>query len=156
MSRDHLDGLLGALSRLHAAHANAGAAAEEIRTLLSAMFGLPATRQLRAGSPRTAHYPALPFADRDAFAVLWREKACHLGNTVTFRVFEQLSRRPDRYVSVDALLREAWRGDVRSKHTVRSVVRHLRSKLRAAHMSDLADAIHGLAGSYGLILGATR
>jgi DNA-binding response OmpR family regulator len=90
--------------------------------------------------------------DPTLFSVTFRGKACFLGNTLPFRVLVRLAQRPNTYVSYEDLLSEVWNG-IRSDAAVRSVVKTLRLKLRAAGMSDLAAAIDGAAsGHYSLKL----
>jgi hypothetical protein len=151
MTNYQRDVILSALRRLDAAHAAADACTDEIRVLLFEV-GTSKPRSPGSDPPPSARGPARPLADREVFAVRWRGKTCPLGDTIMFRLFEQLSRRTDRYVSLDALLRDAWRGDIRSADTVRSVVRHLRSKLETAGMKDLAAAIRGRTRCYGFML----
>lgn len=92
------------------------------------------------------------FMDRRLLTVRWNGRMCHLGNTIPFRLMERLARRPNQYLTHEQLLEEIW-GGPRSKSAVRSAINSLRSRLVAAGMSDLADAIDGSnAGCYGLIL----
>jgi hypothetical protein len=83
-----------------------------------------------------------PVADPATYSIYWRGRTCFLGNTLTFRLFAQLARRPNRFYSHDELLHDVWQGP-RSREAVRSVVKVLRRKLREAGMSDLAAAISG-------------
>jgi len=75
-----------------------------------------------------------------------------LGYTVLFRLADRLSRRPNQYITPDQLLRDVWEGGLRSPETIRSAVRNLRERLSLAGMDDLAAAIRGHGGRYGLIL----
>lgn len=94
----------------------------------------------------------LPIADRSTLAVLWKGKSCHLGNTLPFRLFERLVRRPNHFVSHEELLEDVWQCRV-TKEAIRSVVKVLKQKLCNAGMSDLAVAIDGSRREcYGLIL----
>lgn len=96
-----------------------------------------------------ARYPRI---DRRLLSVIWRGRACFLGNTLPFRLLERLARRPNIYVSCEQLLEDVWHG-TRSMAAVRSVVKELRQRLRAAGMEDLAGAIDGgVSGHYGLML----
>jgi len=82
--------------------------------------------------------------DGATFSVRWANRTCHLGNTVSFRLLERLARRPNQFISYEALLdsEELW--DRHTSHeAVRSAVKILRRKLNAAGMEDLADAIDG-------------
>jgi DNA-binding response OmpR family regulator len=91
-------------------------------------------------------------ADRETFCAHWANRACHLGNTMAFKLLERLARRPNQYVPCDVLLRELWDCHT-SRDAVRSAVKVLRQKLNAAGMGDLAEAIDGsTAHHYGLML----
>jgi hypothetical protein len=61
-----------------------------------------------------------PVADRTTLSVLFQGKTCFLGNTLLFRFFEVISRRPNLYISHDQLLDEVW-GGIRSESTIRNV-----------------------------------
>lgn len=90
------------------------------------------------GSPRSS------IIDEATFSIRWANRTCHLGNTVSFRLLERLARRPNQFISYEALLdsEELW--DCHTSHeAVRSAVKILRRKLNAAGMEDLADAIDG-------------
>jgi len=84
----------------------------------------------------------VPIADRATFSARWEGKTCPLGNTISFRLLERLSRRPNQLVPCQVLLREVWEG-CRSREAVRSAVKVLRQKLASAGMEDLAAAIDG-------------
>ena len=90
------------------------------------------------------------FVDRDRLQVVFRGRACVLGNTLSFRLLERLARRPNSYVTYDELLADVWEG-VRSEAAIRSVVKRLRQSLRRQGMAELAAAIDGTAaGRYCL------
>jgi DNA-binding response OmpR family regulator len=91
--------------------------------------------------------------DDDRFTVRWNGDECDLGSTVLFRLFRRLARPANRYVSVGRLLEDVWGDDELSESAVRSAVRHLRRKLEHAGMTELAEAIRGQPGHYGLLLG---
>ncbi len=84
--------------------------------------------------------------------VSWAGKTCYLGYTVLFRLADRLSRRPNQYITPDQLLRDVWEDGCKSPATIRSAVRNLRQSLIRAGMDDLAAAIQGTGGRYGLIL----
>src|SRR5262245_40358950 len=89
--------------------------------------------------------------DRSQLVVNFRGKTCFLGNALTFRFIAQLAQRPNHYFTYEELLTGVWDGACRSDASVRSVVKALRRKLRAAGMGDLADAIDGTqSGRYAL------
>lgn len=107
-----------------------------------------------AGSPQStdesSHLQLV--VDREMLSIRWNDRTCHLGNTIPFRLMARLARRPNQYVSHDQLLYDIW-GGPRSRSAIRSAVNDLRSRLIAAGMRDLAQAIDGSsAGRYGLIL----
>jgi len=90
--------------------------------------------------------------DRTTFCAHWADQTCHLGNTMAFKLLERLARRPNHLVHCNLLLDELWEPHT-SYDAVRSAVKILRRKLRAAGMGDLAKAIDGsTAHHYGLML----
>jgi DNA-binding response OmpR family regulator len=93
-----------------------------------------------------------PIVDHSTLSVSWAGKSCHLGYTVLFRLADRISRRPNQYVTGEQLLREVWEDGLRSPDTIRSTIRRLRDRLSLAGMQDLAAAIRGRGGRYGLIL----
>ncbi len=98
------------------------------------------------------HPPQRPLVDTSTFSVFWAGKTCPLRRTILFRLAERLARQPNQYITADQLLRDVWEGGIKSPETIRSAVRHLRQRLSNAGMEDLAAAIHGSGGRYGLIL----
>jgi len=107
------------------------------------------TRLFVAAKKDSDHYPT---TDRTNFVIHWRGKSCYLGNTLPFKFFERLARRPNQLVPCDQLLDDVWQC-CRSREAMRSVVKVLRQKLGQAGMDDLADAIDGTtARHYGLML----
>ena len=82
-----------------------------------------------------------PYVDRAMFCIHWQDRICFLGDSLTFRLFDCLARRPDRFVPHQHLLSDAWEGSVVDVRTIRSGVRHLKDKLRLANMEGLAAAI---------------
>ena len=100
--------------------------------------------------------PNHPVIDRSVMCVVYRGKQCFLGNTLMLKFMERLVRRANQYVSYNQLLSEVWNG-VREASSVRSVVKELRAKLRAAGMAGLANAIDGqVYRHYGLMLNRAR
>lgn len=90
--------------------------------------------------------------DTEMLTVTFQRKSCFLGNTLPFRFFVRLARRPNTYVTYEDLLEDVWEG-VRTDDAIRSVVKTLRSKLREAKMGALAEAIDGsVPGHYALKL----
>ncbi len=100
--------------------------------------------------------PDHPLIDRNVMCVVYRGKQCFLGNTLMLKFMERLVHRANQYVNYNQLLSEVWNA-VREPSSVRSVVKELRAKLRAAGMAGLSDAIDGrVYGHYGLILNRAR
>jgi DNA-binding response OmpR family regulator len=96
--------------------------------------------------------PGQPIADPATFCAQWDGKTCYLGDTLPFWLLERLARRPNQFFRYDTLLQDVW-DCKRSREAVRSVVKVLRQKLRAAGMDDLAEAIDGsTAHHYGLTI----
>jgi DNA-binding response OmpR family regulator len=90
--------------------------------------------------------------DTEMLTITFQGKTCFLGNTMPFRLFVRLARRPNTYVAYEDLLNDVWDG-ARTDEAIRSVVKTLRSKLRQAKMGKLAEAIDGsVPGHYGLRL----
>lgn len=95
----------------------------------------------------------IPVVDRRVMCVVFRGKQCFLGNTLMLRLVERLTDSPNEYVSYRTLLTEVWHGQ-RDPSSIRSVVKELRIRLNAAEMFELAGAIKGHSGHYGLMLGS--
>lgn len=105
------------------------------------------------GSPSIVASPTkTALFDTEMLTITFQGKSCFLGNTLPFRFFVRLARRPNSYVTYEDLLSDVWDG-ARTDEAIRSVVKTLRSKLRQARMGVLADAIDGsVPGHYGLKL----
>jgi DNA-binding response OmpR family regulator len=104
------------------------------------------------GKPATSRDRVLAALIDDArFTVRWNGDECHLGATVLFRLLRRFVRSPNRYLPVQQLLDDVW-GDERTGSAVRSAVWNLRTKLHEAGMADLAGAIRGQPGHYGIFL----
>ena len=93
-----------------------------------------------------------PLVDGSTLSVVWEGKTCPLRHTILFRLAERLARRPNQYVTAGQLLSDVWQGGVKSPDTIRSAVRHLRQRLSAAGMDELAGRIRGTGGRYALML----
>lgn len=130
--------------------------AEELRSVIRDEHEnlSPPARPHTGGNGRSelVHVAGRPLVDRSTLSLSWEGRTCKLGYTVLFKLADRLSRRPNQYVTVDQLLRDVWNGDCRSPDTVRSAIRHLRQRLCSAGMHELAGAIRGRGGHYGLIL----
>jgi len=126
--------------------------ANEIRVIVRGNLDGAAVRG-RGRPPDEQHRdPPRPFVDASTLSLLWAGKTCPLRHTVLFRLAERLARQPNQYITADQLLRDVWEDGVKSPETIRSAVHRLRQRLDRAGMHDLAAAIHGTGGRYGLIL----
>lgn len=127
---------------------------EEALALMTEELALdPITFWKSRGSPATFAPPTkTALFDTEMLTITFQGKSCFLGNTLPFRFFVRLARRPNTYVTYEDLLSDVWDG-TRTDEAIRSVVKTLRSKLREAKMGVLADAIDGsVPGHYGLKL----
>jgi len=97
-----------------------------------------------------------PIVSPTAKTVTWRGRSCKLGNTMLFRLMERLNKRPNSYISYSQLINDVWRGDCRSDETIRSTVRLLKKRLKAARMGMLAKAIRSDKQHYYLDLDEIR
>jgi len=88
-----------------------------------------------------------PVADRTTLSIVYDGKSCFLGNTLLFRFFEAIARRPNKYFSHAELLDDVW-GGPRSGATIRNVAKRLRDKLKAAGLAELARFIDGRTPGY--------
>jgi len=132
--------------------------AGEIRTVVQSEQDPPTSmRPARAKQPPLRDGPrSRPLVDDSTLSVFWDGKTCSLGNTILFRLAGRLARQPNQYIPANQLLGDVWEGGVKSPDTIRSAVRHLRKRFSQAGMDDLAAAIHGTGGRYGLILDGQR
>jgi DNA-binding response OmpR family regulator len=130
--------------------------AEEIRTEIHAeLDGSNAVTAGHWGDGTHRNSPAMkqrPILDESTLCVTWNAKSLHLGHTRAFWLLARLSRRPNQYVTHLDLLHEVWDDESLAPATIRSVVRHLRHRLRDGGMSELAAAIRGHNGRYILSL----
>jgi len=141
------------LQRLAAIHAATSAMLEESVAILEAE--LDALTRAREPSARTADLRTSfdePVIEHLTMCVVYRGKRCPLGNTLKLKFLERLLLRPNTYFSHRELFCDVWKGR-REPSSLRSVVKELRARLRAAGMSRLSDAIDGhVYGHYGLML----
>jgi DNA-binding response OmpR family regulator len=128
--------------------------ADDIRAILRAeLDGRNPVQWKRSQNTKPRNpVPRRPLVDSSTFSVFWGGKTCPLRRTILVRLAERLARQPNQYITADQLLRDVWEGGIKSPETIRSAVRHLRQRLSGAGMKDLAAAIHGTGGRYGLIL----
>lgn len=127
---------------------------EEALALMTEELSLdPITYWKSRGSPPLVAPPTkTALFDTEMLTITYQGKSCFLGNTLPFRFFVRLARRPNTYVTYEDLLTDVWDG-VRTDEAIRSVVKTLRSKLRVARMGTLAAAIDGsVPGHYALKL----
>lgn len=129
---------------------------EEIRTEIDAEFDNPnadATgnwNKTKLSNPKRIN--RRPLLDQTTLCVTWKDKSLHLGHTRAFGLLNRLSRCPNQYVTHLELLHDVWDDESLADATIRSVVRHLRRRLRDAGMGELAAAIRGHNGRYILTL----
>ena len=154
MTLEQAQRLVNLTEQLSEALMAAAICADDIRAILRMEFD--GRNPARCGRSQDAkhrnHPPQRPLVDTSTFSVFWAGKTCPLRRTVLFRLAERLARQPNQYITADQLLRDVWEGGIKSPDTIRSAVRHLRQRLSSAGMEDLAAAIHGTGGCYGLIL----
>lgn len=152
MNTDRRDSIRDSLRCLAEAHAATMEVMERTCALLCAELALDPQECLRR--PTAPEPPAdhpHPVIDRSRFVVTFRGHSCRLGNTIPF--LARLAETPDQYVTHQDLIDDVWDG-VCSDDALRSVVKHLRRRLRAAGLGELAEAINGLTpGHYALQFG---
>lgn len=108
--------------------------------------------KLRQPSVPPGAAPIWPVVDEELLVIRYQNRTCFLGNTLPFRFFAHLARRPNTYVTYEELLEDVWDG-VRSDSAIRTVVKRLRVLLRRAGLEELAEAIDGSEpGRYALRL----
>lgn len=154
MNPDKRERIRQTLKSLAEAQAATISLMEEALSLMTEELALdPITFWKSRGSPFVFPSPKkTALFDTEMLTITFQGKSCFLGNTLPFRFFVRLARRPNTYVTYEDLLSDVWDG-VRTDEAIRSVVKTLRSKLREAEMSYLADAIDGsVPGHYGLKL----
>jgi len=154
MVQDKSQQLANLAERLSEALMTAALCADEIRAIAQAEIDGRANVGRRS-TWDTNHRPVpreRPLVESSTFTVHWAGKTCPLRRTILFRLAERFSRQPNQYIAADQLLRDVWDGGIKSPETIRSAVRHLRVRLCNAGMEDLARAIQGTGGCYGLIL----
>ena len=121
--------------------------AKELRSEVRAQIDESSSAQ-RQSRPAVDGCGRRPFMSESTLSVLWNGQSLHLGHTVYFRLLDRLSRRPNQYITHLDLLRDVWDDEELATSTIRSVVRHLRQRLRDGGMGDLAKSIRGHNGRY--------
>ena len=130
---------------------------ENIDNLTGALRSAELAVEVLAARRRRGHYGRrtdlvlADLIDDSRFTVRWNGDECHLGATVLFRLIRRFARSVNHYLTVERLLDDVW-GGPRSEAAVRSAIRSLRHKLEQAGMAELAQAIRGQPGHYGLVL----
>lgn len=153
MNDDQVEQLTALARRLSEALMTAAICADEIHAILEAAQSHRLATSGWRSDTEVRHPPRKrPLVDDTTFSVYWAGRTCCLRRTILFRLARRLARYPNQFITADQLLRDVWEGGVRSPDTVRSAVRHLRHRLTCAGMHDLAGAIHGTGGCYGLML----
>lgn len=145
-----LESLLAAFTDLASHHLAAAAAAERAWEAL-AHGSEPELRVALCPNCGGTLPTGRPVINPATFGIEWRGNRFSLGPGILFRLFHRLSRSPNRYFEYDILKAEVWHGRC-ADTTVRSTVKRLRKALCAAGMEDLALAIRGQNGCYGLFL----
>jgi DNA-binding response OmpR family regulator len=120
--------------------------------LRNAEVALEILRRLKGEHGHRSDLVVPDLIDDGRFTVRWNGAECHLGWTVSFRLFRRLARPANHYVSTELLLEDVWEDERTEDTTVRSAVRNLRRKLEEAGMAELAEAIQGQPGYYRLLL----
>src|SRR5262249_34952021 len=126
-------------------------AASELKSILSE----DVTRLQRYDariSARKSDVRFRPIVDFSTLSIEWNQKRCQCPG-ISLKLFERLCHYPGQYMTHEQLLRNVWQCH-RSPQAIRSAVRQLRRKLRAAGMAQLADAIRSHGGSYALTFGS--
>jgi DNA-binding response OmpR family regulator len=151
---NNLERALLLLSRIAEAHTTAAIAVAEMRAMVVKESEAARRRSSKPWWERPADGTAgyqRPMIDHSTFTVEWRGRKCRLGHHLSLKLLDRLCRRPGQYISHEEFLHEVWEAR-RSPETIRSAIRELRRRLRAANMSELADAIQAQGSCYGLIL----
>jgi DNA-binding response OmpR family regulator len=143
------------LSRIAEAHTTAAIAVAELRAMLTkdsvGAHGQSSSGSYREHSTGRPGQYLRPVIDHSTFCVEWEGRTCCLGHRLSLKLLDRLCRRPGQYIPHEEFLHEVWEAR-RSPETIRSAIRELRRRLRAAEMGELADAIHGHGKCYALML----
>jgi DNA-binding response OmpR family regulator len=94
-----------------------------------------------------------PLVNPHSMTVTWAGRTCLLRSRILLALMQSLARRPDQFVPFEKLRHDVWDGARKSDDTIRSTVRHLKSRLIAAKMGDLASHICSAGLRYGLVTG---
>jgi hypothetical protein len=140
-----------ALAELAALQAAAAAAVERALSALAGLDEAALQGVRRSDCPQAYRSHRHPVVDPTTYTLEWHGRRCDLGPSILFRLIRRLLIRPNRYFTYDILMQVVW-GQPCSNAAVRSAVKRLRQLLRAADMPELAAAIRGRRGCYGLFL----
>lgn len=158
MTQEKVQRLADLVAHLAETLMSAAVCADEIRAILHAE--LDELRAARRDAPSKGAVRNAPdsrlLVDASTLSVFWAGRTCLLRQKTLFRLAERLARRPNQYITAGQLLEDVWDGGVKAPETIRSAIRHLRRRLSDAGMADLAAAIRGTGGGYGLILDGTH
>jgi DNA-binding response OmpR family regulator len=94
-----------------------------------------------------------PLVNPNSMTVTWAGRTCLLRSRILLALMQSLARRPDQFVPFEKLRHDVWDGARKSDDTIRSTVRHLKRRLIAAKMGDLACHICAAGLRYGLVTG---
>jgi hypothetical protein len=95
-----------------------------------------------------------PLVDLLSMTVTWSGRTCLLRSRILLALMDSLARRPNHFVPFEKLRHDVWDGAQKSDDTIRSTVRHLKHRLIAAHMGELARHICAAGLRYGLVTGS--
>jgi DNA-binding response OmpR family regulator len=152
MKTDRRERIQRSLRNLAESHVATIELLEEAMALLSDEFSLDPLTFFHRSSTADKKTPQFAI-DRSMLSVRFGDRTCFLGDSYPFKFICRLARSANTYVSYQDLIAEVWQGDRREDCTVRSTVKMLRKRLRAAGMKELADAIDGsVRRHYGLKL----
>lgn len=73
-----------------------------------------------------------PIFHPDQFSVEWKGKFLNLGNTLAYHLFERLCQSPGKYIKLNTLIQDVWKGKAVSDEAVQKQVSSLRRKLADA------------------------
>ena len=127
---------------------------DEIRLTIQDMMSHCSSEQIPPTSNGRQKRYERPLLDESTFSVRWQGKSLHLGHTRLYDFLKCLARHPNQYVPHLELIQEVWDEEDIATATIRSVVRHLRNRLRTSGMAELAAAIRGHNRHYILAFGS--
>jgi len=75
--------------------------------------------------------------DQEQFTVSYKGQECFLGNTIQFRLFERIARKPGKWFSFNELKDDVWSDDLMGDATVGRTIRLLRAKLKTDGLTGI-------------------